>query len=145
MKRDVQSVPRKGVALVMALVVMAALAVVLSVVTLQIVSQRQLVRQRQRQLQAEWLARAGVELAAARLLEKPAGFVEETAELLPDTKVRIVVEKLDQDSYTVSVEAEVGPAEDAVVVRTASARFRRTDSDGVIRLQAVPLDKKNKQ
>jgi hypothetical protein len=132
---------RQGVALVMALVVMAILAVILTVVTRQIVSQRHTVHQRHRQLQAEWLARAGVELAAARLLDNPAAFVQENHDLLPDATVRIVVEEAGQGLYTVTVEAELGPKDEAPTVRTSRGRFRRAESDGAIRLQALQSEK----
>jgi hypothetical protein len=134
--------PRKGLALVTALVVMAALAVILAVVGAQIVAQRQTVNQRHRQLEAQWLARAGVELAAARLLEKPDAFTKENLQLVSNSKVRIVIEKLAQDLYAITAEAEVGPADEPTVIRTATGLFRRTDSDGVVRLQALPQEKK---
>ena len=127
---------RKGIALVMAIMLMAVLTVILTVVTLQIVSQRHVIRQRQRHLQADWLARAGIESAGARLLDSPAAFTDDKLDLLPDSKLRIAVEKSDADVYLVTVEAQVG-LEGAPVARTASARFRRTDRDGVIRLEAV--------
>jgi len=76
MRHSRSSTRRPGVALVMALVVMAILVVILTMVTRHIVSQRHTVHQRHRQLQAEWLARAGVELAAARLLDNPTPFVQ---------------------------------------------------------------------
>jgi hypothetical protein len=131
---------RKGIAVVMALVVMATLAIILSVVTMQIVSQRQMIHQRHRQLQADWLARAGVELAASRLLNNASAFSEEKQDLLPDATVRIVVEKAGEDLYAVTVEAELGAKEEALMVRTASRRFRRTDNGGVV-LQAIPMEK----
>jgi hypothetical protein len=129
---------RAGVALVMALVAMAALAVILSVVTRQIVAQRQVLDQRHRQLQAEWLARAGVELAAARLLNDPSPFSEEKQDLLPDAKVHIAVEKTGQDLYTVKVEAVLGAKEETPMARTANRGFRRVANDGEVRLQALP-------
>ncbi|HWY85229.1 MAG TPA: cell division protein FtsL [Gemmataceae bacterium] len=135
------SARRQGIALVMALVVMAILAIILTVVTRQIVSQRHTVHQRHRQLQTEWLARAGVELAAARLLDNPADFVQENHDLLPDATVRIVVEKAGQGLYTVTVEAELGPQDEALMVRTSHGRFRLANSDGAIRLQALRPEK----
>jgi type II secretory pathway pseudopilin PulG len=134
---------RTGVALITALVVMAVLAIVLTVVTVQIVAQRNLLRQRERQLQADWLARAGVERAAARLLDSPKDFSEEKHDLAPAGKVTIDVKKSADDVYAVSAEAEVGLPDEKPVIRTASGRFRRTDTGGVIRLQAVrDTDKK---
>jgi Tfp pilus assembly protein PilX len=135
---------RTGVALVIALVLMATLAVIMAVLAMQLFSQRQMARQRHNQLQAEWLARAGVEVAAARILEKPASFTEEQTDLAPDSKVRIVVEKTGDNIYQVTTEAEVGTEEKPVVVRTAGVQFRRMVADGAVRLEALPLSRKDR-
>src|SRR5439155_4435299 len=47
---------------------------------------------RQNRVQALWLARSGGELAAARLLTDPDGYVGEVVELIPEGHVRIVVQ-----------------------------------------------------
>lgn len=125
---------RKGVALITALVVMAVLAIVLAVVTVQVVAQHNLLRQRERQLQADWLARAGVELAAARLLDSPKEFSEERRDLAAAGKVKIEVKKAGE-IFVVSAEADAALPEEKPVIRTAGSRFRRTDQGGVIRLQ----------
>jgi type II secretory pathway component PulK len=125
---------RKGFALITALVVMAVLAIVLTVVTVQIVAQHNLLRHRERQLQADWLARAGVELAAARLLDSPKEFSEERSDLAPAGKVKIEVKKT-AEIFVASAEAEVALPGEKAVIRSAAARFRRSDTGGVIRLQ----------
>jgi type II secretory pathway pseudopilin PulG len=127
---------RKGFALIAALVAMSVLAIVLTVVTVQIVAQRNLLRQRERQLQADWLARAGVELAAARLLDSAKEFSEERTDLAPAGKVKIEVKK-SAEIFIVSAEADVGLAGEKTVTRGVTARFRRTDSGGVIHLQMM--------
>ena len=132
---------RKGVALIMALVAMAVITIVLTVITTQIVTQRHMVRQRQRQLQADWLARAGVELAAARLLDSPTAFKDDKQQFAEDSKLSIVVEKAEADSFTVTVEAQVGLTDGRAVARSATSRFRRTDKGGVVRLEAVDAEK----
>ena len=142
MRHSFGSKRRKGASLLMALVVMAVLSVLLTVVTVQVMSRRQQVRQRQRQLQAEWLARAGVELAVGRLLDNPAVFTEENRDLLPEAKVRITLEKSAKEIYTISSEAELTPKDESPVARTMRGHYRRTDSGGVIRMLAVPLEKK---
>ncbi len=133
---------RKGVALIMALVAMALVTIVMTTLVAQIVAQRRLVQQRQRGLQAEWLARAGVELAAARLLDAPTAFSDDKQELLPDTKLKIVVEKSGADSFVVAVEAQVGLQDGPAVFRESSARFRRSEKGGAVRLEAVAGEKK---
>jgi len=121
----------------MALVLIASLTVILSVAAVQMIAQRKVLRQREHQLQATWLARAGVELAAARLLDKPAAFTEENRELAPESRVRIAVEKTAPDVYRVTAEAEVGLENGPPVTRSASGRFRRTADGDTIRLQAL--------
>ena len=138
MRQPSTSRSRPGMLLIAALVVLAVLTILLTVVTVQIVKQRQFVQQRQRQLQADWLVRAGVELAAARLLASPAAFSAEEEELAPAAKVRIVVEKAAADSYQVSVEATVGIGEGPAVVRSGTRLFRRSADGATIRLQAAP-------
>ncbi|MCI0462551.1 MAG: hypothetical protein L0Z62_36845 [Gemmataceae bacterium] len=133
------SAPRKGMALVVALVALAALSMMLSGVAVQLFAQRQSLAQRHYQLQARWLASAGVELAAARLLDKPAAFSEDNQELLAKASVRIVVEKAGPEVYSVTAEAKVGP-QDRWVVRTAQARFRRTTSGGTVRLENLSAE-----
>jgi type II secretory pathway component PulK len=127
---------RKGLALIMALVAMAVVTVFLTAFAAQIVAQRNLVRQRHRQLQAEWLARAGGEVAAAKLLQSAEAFKEDGQEFAPNSKVRIAAEKTG-DLFTVSVESEVGLADGRGIKREASRRFRRTEKDGVVRIEAV--------
>ena len=126
---------RSAVAVIAVIVAMSVLTIILTVVTLQIVTQRQVVRHRQRQLQADWLARAGIEHAAARLLDSPAAFTDDKQDLLPDTKLSITVEKSAGDVYVVTADAKVG-VEGTPVVRTSSVRFRRTQSGGTVRLTA---------
>jgi hypothetical protein len=123
----------------MALVAMAALAIILSVVTRQIVAQRQMLDQRHRQFQAEWLARAGVEVAAGRLLRDASAYTEDRKDLLPESEVHIAVEKMDQDSYRVTVDAVVAATETAPTGRTTRRHFRRVEKGGEVSLQPIPI------
>jgi type II secretory pathway component PulK len=123
---------RRGMAIITVMVAMAVLTVILAVITLQVVEQRRVVSQRHRQLQADWLARAGLEHAAARLLASPAAFKDDKQELLPDTKLSITVEK-EGEVYVVTADAKVG-IDGTPVARSASVRFRRSESGGMVRL-----------
>jgi hypothetical protein len=138
MKLSATSVRRRGAILILALVLMAVLAVILSTTAVQIVTQRRLAHQRQRQLQAEWLARTGTELAVARLLEKPAAFTDEQTDWVPESTLRIEVEKADSEIYRIRVEATVGKKNEAPVARTAATAYRRTEAKGAVRLEPVP-------
>jgi len=126
---------RNGVALIMVIIAMAAISLLLAVMAAQIVTQRQMVRQRHQQLQAEWLIRAGVEYAAARLLDSPNAFSDDKQELALDSRLSIVVTKAGADAYDLKIEAKVGIENNHAVVRTTTARFRRTDKGGTVRLE----------
>src|SRR5947209_6972757 len=91
--RNVPARPgRRGVAAVWALVILIVLTALMANITWLHLAGRRVLDQRHRQLQAEWLARAGLELAAARLLANPAGYSGETVTLLPASEVRILVQ-----------------------------------------------------
>lgn len=82
---------RRGVAAVWMLVVLAVLSAALAATAWQHVASRQLLDRRHHQLQAAWLARAGVELAAARLLADPDAYAGEAIAVIPASQVRITV------------------------------------------------------
>ncbi|MCI0456302.1 MAG: hypothetical protein L0Z62_04920 [Gemmataceae bacterium] len=83
---------RRAVATLWLLVVLALLTAVLGTTTWQHLTARRVLDQRHKQLQAAWLARAGVELAAARLLSNPADYTGESVALLPGAQVRLTVQ-----------------------------------------------------
>ena len=132
---------RKGLALIMALVALATVTVLVTIIGAQIVAQRSMARQRQRQLQAEWATRAGIEWAAARLLQSAEPFKDDGQEFAPDSKVLIVVEKSEGDSFNVSVETQVGLGDPHSVKRDETRRFRRNEKDGRIWLEIVGFKK----
>jgi hypothetical protein len=132
-----RSTRRPGVAIIMALVLMAVLAVVLTAVTWQVVSQRRLLRTRERELQAVWVARAGLEIAAGRLLDSPVPFPEENY-IMPDAKVHIVVEKKGDELYAVSATVELGTQDDPLpVARNLNTHLRRIDKNGAVTVQTT--------
>src|SRR5215212_5186987 len=97
---------RSGAAIMWALVVLAVLAVTTATAAWQFGAARRGLAWRHDRLQAEWLARSGCELAAARLLAGPADYTGETVEPIPDAKVVIVVEKdAKPDTFRVRCEA----------------------------------------
>ena len=126
---------RNGMILLTALMTMAVLAVVLTVITAQVVAQRQMLRQRERRLQAEWAARAGIEHAIARLIETPKEFSEENRDLVPDSKVKIEVSKAG-NVFVIRADADVGLPDEKTLVRTATARYRRGKDGKMTRVEA---------
>jgi hypothetical protein len=128
---------RSGMALFVVLALLAVLSGVLVSITFTTVSQRQSVQERHHRLQAEWLARSGLEIAAARILEKPVPFTEEYSDQAADGKVRIVVEETGKAEFTVTSDAEVGRERDTAVLRSMTRHFRRTEASGGVRLEVV--------
>jgi hypothetical protein len=135
-----QRFTRRGAALLAVLVAISAIIIILSVTGAQVIAQRKLLHARQHKLQADWLARAGVECAAERLLQKPDAFKEERSDLVPQGIVNITVEKDAQGHFVVTSDASVGAKEMQPIGRTERVRFRRTEKDGVVRLEAVPSE-----
>lgn len=117
----------RGVAAVWAVVVLAILSLLLTGITRQLLTTRQVLRQREQRVQADWLARAGIELAAARLLGDPSTYNGETLEPIPNGRVKIEVrpEKDQSDTFVVTVEARF-PADDVKAGRRLlERRFQR--------------------
>lgn len=131
---------RPGSALLVAVVSLAVVAALAAAVAWQCMAGRRLLDRRQSELQAEWLARAGVELAADRLLADPAGYTGESVELLPGTRVRIEVrtDPAANDVFRVTSEARTAGGGTETVLRSAGRTFRRTERDKAVRLEVVP-------
>lgn len=131
---------RRGVALVMALVALAALFVIMAVVAWQSIAGRRLLERREEQLQCRYLAEAGLELAAARLLQNPAGYAGESATLIPRSQVHIKVLAVSKeaDQFDVTSEAYFPTDAQRPTIRTLTRRFRRALDKSQIRLQVLP-------
>src|SRR5262249_28299 len=130
---------RSGFALIWAIVILSILTVVMALVTRMSVTAMRLADRRQQQLQADWLARSGGELAATRLLGDPKGYEGETVELIPDGKVRIAIQtKADAPgTYRVTCEARYPAEEPDAVLRKATRTFRRVTEKDRTRLEVV--------
>ena len=139
MRRVVKRPGRAGAAAIWALVVLSVLTVVMTIITWQSIAGLRLAERRQNQLQADWLARSGVELAAARLLAGPDGYQGETVEPLPRARVRIEVKTKDgaPGLYHVTCEARYPADDKAVVVRSVARTFRRVAEKDRVRLEVV--------
>jgi type II secretory pathway component PulK len=126
--------PRSGIAVIWALVVLTLLGVTTAAATWQIAATRRALDGRQNRLQAVWLARSGVELAVARLLADPDGYTGEVVAPVPESEVRITVQKdpARTDTYQIRSEARYptsGPGSiGQLLTRTAT---RRTDGPRV--------------
>jgi hypothetical protein len=133
---------RSGAALLWALVVLGVLAVTSATAVWQIGAARRGLSLRQNRLQAVWLARSGFELAAGRLLADPADYSGETLELVPESRVRVIVEKdsTQPDTYRVRAEATFPVGDRTEVSRSLTRRIAiRADGDRK-RIEVLPDD-----
>jgi hypothetical protein len=133
------SPPRRGTALLIAVVAIALVSAVAAAVVWQCLAGRRVLEHRHNQLQAEWLAGAGVELAADRLLTDPAGYRGESVEPIPGAEVRIEVRPgPGTDVFRVTCSARFPKGDREAVGRSAARTFRRTSRGGRVRLEVVP-------
>lgn len=87
----IQRPRRRGVFIVYLMAIFALIAILLSLFARQSYDQRQQSGRRTQQMQAHWLARAGVDLARARWKDDPK-FAGETWKLLDDGTVVVEVQ-----------------------------------------------------
>ena len=104
-------VSRRGVAAIWALVVLAVLMIVIELLAVHTANGIRRADHHHHQIQALWLARSGVELAAARLLANPADYNGETLEVIPRSQVHIEVHKTSDtpDIFRITCEASAPP------------------------------------
>jgi Tfp pilus assembly protein PilX len=118
---------RRGVALIWVLVILVLLSALISATTIRTLAGRRLLEQRHAQLQADWLARSGLEIAVAHLLDKPEHYEGETVEPIPSSRVKIEVKQDDgkPNIYLVSCEATYPTKGRVPVTRRLSRSFER--------------------
>src|SRR5262245_58002910 len=104
MKHNVKVIrQRRGVALMAAIVTMVILSLMMSAIAWQIIACGRVLQHREYELEAESLARAGIEFAAARVLENPESY-QEVLEPIERASVTIEVrhEPSQPDTYRIS-------------------------------------------
>lgn len=128
--------PRRGVAAIWALVVLSVLTVVIALATWHSLAGQRLAERRQYQLQADWLARSGIELAAARLLTAPHEYKGETVQPVERGQVRIAVHTDEKAPgvFRITAEARYPAGDKDAVLRTAARTLRRVTEKGQVRL-----------
>jgi hypothetical protein len=120
---------RAGLSTVWALVVMATVSALSASIIFQFLAARQRVDLHRHRAQAAWLARAGAELAAAKLLAGDEGYAGETLSPVPRSEVRIVVTRDANGVYRVESEARYPVGERGMAVK-AVARTVKRDTGG---------------
>jgi hypothetical protein len=127
---------RPALAAVWAIVVLVVVSSFLTFVTLDLSRGRRVLDRRQDQLQARWLARSGLELAATGLLTDPAGYDGETVKPMPGGEVRITVEPVELDAWSITSAATWQREGNRPATHTLTRSYRlRADGDKV-RLEA---------
>jgi hypothetical protein len=129
---------RRGAALMALVIILAFLSFLLATMGRQMLAHRHYLKHREQQLQADWLARAGIELAIARLLADPT-YAGDTVALIPDSRVQVKVtnERVPADMFRITCEVRL-PADDRKgVSRSVHRQFRRLLEGDQIRLAPV--------
>jgi hypothetical protein len=130
--------PRRGVAIMWALVIVTVLALVSATAVWQMSAGRRALERRQNGLQALWLARSGAELAADRLMANP-DYTGESIELIADSDLRIAVEKepTAKDSYRIHCEAHCPAAGPGSIGKVLTWKATRRGEPAAIKLELV--------
>jgi hypothetical protein len=139
MRARPRKVPRRGIALLWVLVIIVLTSAILSATMAKTLAGRRLIEQRQHELQADWLARSGLEIAAARLLTTAGAYQGETTEPIPSSVVRIRVESLEDKpgAYHVTSEARYPNEGRFVVVREITRTFQRKVAKDLVSLEVI--------
>ncbi len=95
---------RRGLTVIYALVILAVLSALMALAVQNVASARRVLRSRADQLQSQWLARAGLEIAVGKIQSDP-NYRGEVVELIADARVEIKVDK-DADA-TVQITCDV--------------------------------------
>jgi type II secretory pathway pseudopilin PulG len=129
---------RSGMAAIWALVVVAVVSVMVGLIVAQFLAVRRAVDHRHHQLQALWLAQAGIELAAGHLLNSPTVPPEETVNLISQGQVHIKIEPVPagSDIFLVTSEARY-PLDQGAVVRSLTRRFHRVVAKDNVHLEVI--------
>jgi len=122
---------RRGVALMWVLVVLSVLSATIAAASWQFFAARRVLESRQNKLQAMWLARSAAEFAATKLHDDAEGYLGETIELIPDSQVKIVVEKLKDKEGVFRIVSDVRfPASGPNSINLKSSRIATIKKEG---------------
>src|SRR5262249_21106071 len=131
--------PRRGATIVYAMVVTAIISLLMADIARHVMSARRLLEARANALQAHWLARSGIELAAGKLLADQ-NYRGEEPRTSSGGLVQIKVEQDPQSPqiYIVLCNGQFSPDDRATTRIDISRMYRRTKTDGRIVLTLVP-------
>jgi type II secretory pathway component PulK len=117
---------RSGIALLWALATILLLLAVMAATTAKITAERRLLVQRQHQLQSQWLARSGLEIAVSRL-QSDLKYRGEKIQILAFSELEIKVTAVEdeKDVYEIHVQARY-PTDAIAPVLTQETRRMQT-------------------
>jgi predicted DNA-binding protein (UPF0278 family) len=136
--------PRRGLAILWVMIVLVLVSAVIGLITSQHLAGRNMLEQRQKRMQADWLARAGIEVGLSRLLDKPQAFSGDITDLLANSKVHIDIQ-VDSGStttFTIMSEAHYSTNIPHQVLRSMTRHVRRVVDKGQVRVEPVTVDEK---
>jgi hypothetical protein len=130
--------PRSGIAVLWVLFVLTLLSAIIGIILSQHYSGRHLLGQRQKRLQADWLARAGIELGIARLLDKGEPYKAGLTDLVPNSRVHIEVQAVpgSKTAYLLTSEAFYPTDEPHPVTRMQIREVQRVVEKGQARVES---------
>src|SRR5262245_9469414 len=101
---------RRGAAIIFAVAVLSALMVFMLTTTKYLTSTRRIAENRFNRVQAEWLDRAGIELAVARIIADAGADQNEPMLLIPDSQIQLKITRDTQsaDNYRIVSDARFG-------------------------------------
>lgn len=136
---------RPGIAALWLLAVLVVLSSLTAAIVLQQVGWRRTLDHNSRKLQTSWLARAGIELAVARLLDKSSEYKGETAEPIPTSKVQIEVRPVPNspNTFLVTSEAQYPTNDPRPTIIQLTRQYTRVVEKGTARMNpATPASAK---
>ena len=132
---------RRALSMIWALTVLSVVTLLTATLARQMLLDRRAIKLNSDQAQRVWLARAGIEIAAERLLHEPASYTGETVELVPRSQVRIEI-KSEKENMVLVISAAHYPTDDRDAVKTMTQRFRRIVEKERVRLVPIVMEKK---
>ena len=138
---------RSGVALIGALVTLGIVSALLASIGGLIAANRRQIEHRQQEIQVGWLARGGIELAAAGLLDAPDSYKGQSWKPIPRSEVRIAVEreKGSKDAFRVVSEARYPTTMRTAAARWITRRLRRVVDGDRVRIEVSAAEEPAKR
>jgi hypothetical protein len=134
---------RTGAALVVLLLAFALIGAMTTTVAWQMTASHRMLNRREQELQAGWLARAGAEIAIARLLSNPENYHGESLEIIPGGEVRIAVQPKakSNDQFRVESEGRYPANGSEPACRTVVCCAKRLTDGGKVTIRILSFEK----